>query len=61
MSERDRVNRRRYLTVDDAGNDVLDGIERLQSSRIQRRLDSRIEGVRGFTHPSAKTRAALPP
>ena len=55
MLKRERVNRRRYLTVDDARADVFDYIERFHNPRIQRRLDSRIDGVSTLTQPSAKT------
>ena len=40
MLKRERVNRRRYLTVADARSDVFDYIERFHNPRIQRRLDS---------------------
>jgi putative transposase len=55
MLKRERVNRRRYLTVDDARADVFDYIERFHNPRIQRRLDSRDHGVSALTQPSAKT------
>ena len=55
MLKRERVNRRRYLTVADARADVFDYIERFHNPRIQRRLDSLEEGVSVLTQPSAKT------
>ena len=55
MLKRERVNRRRYLTVLDARSDVFDYIERFHNPRIQRRLDS-LNGERStLTQPSAKT------
>ena len=55
MLKRERANRRRYRTVRDARSDVFDYIERFHNPRIQRRLDSRHEGVSTLTQPSAKT------
>jgi putative transposase len=55
MLKRERVNRRRYLTVADARADVFDYIERFHNPRIQRRLDSLERGVSTLTQPSAKT------
>jgi putative transposase len=55
MLKRERVNRRRYLTVSDARADVFDYIERFHNPRIQRRLDSRDHGVSALTQPSVKT------
>jgi len=40
MIKRERINRRRYLTVADARADVFDYIERFHNPRIQRKLDS---------------------
>ncbi|HXK40039.1 MAG TPA: IS3 family transposase, partial [Candidatus Paceibacterota bacterium] len=56
MLKRERINRRRYLTVADARADVFDYIERFHNPRIQRRLLSRDqgEGVSVLTQPSAK-------
>jgi len=51
MIKRERINRRRYLTVADA----LDYIERFHNPRIQRRLDSLHRGISTLTQPSAKT------
>lgn len=55
MLKRERVNRRRYLTVADARADVFDYIERFHNPRIQRRLDSRDRELSILTQPSAKT------
>ena len=55
MLKRERVNRRRYLTVADARSDVFDYIERFHNPRIQRRLDSLDRGISTLTQPSAKT------
>jgi putative transposase len=55
MLKRERVNRRRYLTVADARADVFDYIERFHNPRIQRRIDSLERGVNTLTQPSAKT------
>lgn len=55
MLKRERVNRRRYLTVADARADVFDYIERFHNPRIQRRLDALNQGDCGLTQPSAKT------
>lgn len=45
MLKRERINRRRYLTVSDARSDVFDYIERFHNPRIQRRIDSRDRGA----------------
>jgi putative transposase len=55
MLKRERVNRRRYLTVRDARSDVFDDIECFHNPRIQRRLDSRDREVSTLPHPSAIT------
>jgi putative transposase len=55
MLKRERVNRRRYLTVADARSDVFDYIERFHNPRIQRRLDSLQGEASTLTQPSAKT------
>lgn len=55
MLKRERVNRRRYATVDEARADVFDYIERFHNPRIQRRLDSLDRGVSVLTQPSAET------
>ena len=55
MLKRERINRRRYLTIGDARADVFDYIERFHNPRIQRRLDSRDRGVSTLSQPSAKT------
>jgi putative transposase len=53
MLKRERVNRRRYLTVADARADVFDYIECFHNPRIQRRLDSLDQGGSVLTQPSA--------
>jgi putative transposase len=55
MLKRERVNRRRYLSVAGARSDVFDYIERFHNPRIQRRLDSREGEISTLTQPSAKT------
>ena len=55
MLKRERVNRRRYLTVADARADVFDYIKGFHNPRIQRRLDSRTDEISALTHLSAKT------
>jgi putative transposase len=55
MLKRERINRRRYLTVADARADVFDYIERFHNPRIQRRLDSRTTECSALTQLSAKT------
>ena len=55
MLKRERINRRRYLTVADARADVFDYIERFHNPRIRRRLDSLTRGDSDLTQPSAKT------
>jgi putative transposase len=55
MLKRERINRRRYLTIGDARADVFDYIERFHNPRIQRRLDSRDRGVSTLSQPSART------
>ena len=55
MLKRERVNRRRYLTVADARSDVFDYIERFHNPRIQRRLDSLDREFSTLTQPSVKT------
>ena len=54
MLKRERVNRRRYLTVADARSDVFDYIERFHNPRIQRRLDSLDRELSTLTQPSVK-------
>lgn len=39
MLKRERINRRRYLTVADTRADVFDYIERFHNLRIRRRID----------------------
>jgi len=47
--KRERVHRRRYLTLAEARSDVFDYIERLQNPIIQRRLDARDQAFRLLT------------
>ena len=58
MLKRERVNRRRYLTVADARSDVFDYIERFHNPRIQRRLDSLDRGVEPVRARSLQSRRA---
>ncbi|CAN5756266.1 hypothetical protein BH23GEM11_BH23GEM11_06580 [soil metagenome] len=55
MLKRERVNRRKYRTIDDARADIFDYIEGFHNPRIQRRLDSQARGVNTFSKLSAKT------
>lgn len=55
MLKRERINRRRYLTVLDARADVFDYIERFHNPRMQRRLDTLDRQFSALTQPSAKT------
>lgn len=55
MLKRERINRRRYLTVADARADVFDYIERFHNPRIQRRIDSLHREQSDLTQLSAKT------
>lgn len=53
MLKRERINRRRYLTVADARSDVFDYIERFHNPRMQRRLDALDQQFSALTQPSA--------
>lgn len=53
--KRERVHRRRYLTLAEARRDVFDYIERFHNPIIQRRLDARDQAVRLLTQPSVET------
>ena len=55
LIKRERINRRRYLTLADARSDVFDYIERFHNPRIQRRLDALNQASSTLTQPSAKT------
>ncbi len=55
MLKRERVNRRRYLTVADARADVFAYIECFYNPRIQRRLNALKHQISTLTQPSAKT------
>ena len=55
LLKRERVHRRRYLTLADARADVFDYIERFHSPRMQRRLDAKDQAFRLLTQPSVKT------
>lgn len=55
MLKRERVYRRRYLTLDDTRADVFDYIERLHNPRMRRCLDAQGEVFRLLTQPPAKT------
>lgn len=53
--KRERVHRRRYLTLAEARSDVFDYIERFHNPIIQRRLDAKDQTVRLLTQPSVET------
>lgn len=55
MIKRERINRRRYLTLTEARADVFDYIERFPNPRVRRRLETRDRGFSGLTQPSAVT------
>jgi putative transposase len=55
MLKRERINRRRYLTIADARSDVFDYIERFHNPRIQHRLDALDRRFSALTQLSAKT------
>jgi putative transposase len=53
--KRERVHRRRYLTLAEARTDVFDYIERFHNSLIQRRLDAKEQAFRLLTQQSVET------
>ncbi len=53
--KRERVHRRRYLTLAEARSDVFDYIERFHNPPIQRRLDAKDQAFRLLTQPSVET------
>lgn len=55
LLKRERVHRRRYLTLAEARADVFDYIERFHNPRMQRRLDARDQAFRLLTQPSVET------
>ncbi len=55
MLKRERIHRRRYLTVADARADVFDYIECFHNPRMQRRIDKQNQDLSPLTHLSAKT------
>lgn len=55
MLKRERVHRRRYLSLVDARSDVFDYIERFHNPRMQRRLDVQDQKFYALTQPSAKS------
>ena len=55
MIKRERVHRRRYLTLAKARSDVFDYIERFHNPRMQRRIEIRDRAFTAFTQLSAKT------
>jgi len=55
MLKRERVHRRRYLSIVDAKSDVFDYIERFHNPRMQRRLGVQDQKFYALTPPSAKT------
>ncbi len=52
--KRERVNRRHYLTRQEARTDIFDYIERFYSPLKQRKLEERINRKSLLTHPSVK-------
>ena len=52
--KRERVHRRRYLTLAAARTDVFDYIERFHNQPIQRRLDAQHQVFKLLTQPSAE-------
>ncbi len=54
LLNRERVNRRSYLTLADARSDVFDYIECLHNPRMQRRLDAQDQAFRLLTHLSVE-------
>lgn len=55
LLKRERIYRRRYLTLADARADVFDYIERFHNPRLQRRLDTKDQAFKLLTQPSVKT------
>lgn len=55
MLKRERVHRRRYLTLADARADVFDYIERFHNPRMQRRLDAQDQAYNDLTKQSVET------
>ena len=55
MIKRERVRRRRYLTLAEARSDVFDYIERFHNPRMQRRIEVRDRAFTALTQLSAKT------
>ncbi len=55
LLKRERVYRRRYLTLAEATTDIFDYIERFHNPRMQRRLDAQDQAFRLLTQPSVKT------
>ena len=53
--KRERVHRRRYLTLAEARSDVFDYIERFHNPLIQRRLDAKDQAFRLLTQQSVET------
>ena len=55
LLKRERINRRRYLTLAEARADVFDYIERNHNPRMQRRLDAQDQAFILLTQPSVQT------
>lgn len=55
MIKRERIHRRRYLTLADARSDVFDYIERFHNPRMPRRIDARDQAFTALTQLSALT------
>lgn len=55
LLKRERVHRRRYLTIAEARSDVFDYIERFHNPRIRRRLEAQQRAPLALTQPSVKS------
>ncbi len=55
LLKRGRVNRRRYLTIDEVQSDVFDYIEGFHNPRMKRRPDSRDQKFVVLTRLSLET------
>ena len=55
MLKRERVHRRRYVSLAYARTNVFDYIERFHNLRIQRRLDAKDQSFRLLTQPYVGT------
>jgi putative transposase len=55
LLKRERVHRRRYLSLAQARADVFDYIEHFRNLRMQRRLEAKDQAFRLLTQPSVET------